>query len=489
MSSAFGFRDAELRSLRFRALNRMGELSVRAGRPLPSLDPESIVAAAQKRAGSNDMGSDSYVEPLTQYLASAENEAQLTTFGRLAVRGMLVSALANRIELHGWATAHPEIREESIEAPWVIVGLPRTGTSLLSILLGLDPTARTPLQWEAAKPIPPPGLSDASLDPRIAAHQKQVDGLLALNPPFAAMHPTGATLAQECVAFFMYDIRTLGIETQALVPSYGRWLETADMTSAYAQHRTALQALQAAQPTERWVLKTPNHLWCLPDLLVAYPDARIVWTHRDPGPVVTSLASLVNTLQRLFTDRRDPRPTAEEWKHKAHTAIDGGMAFDDQAAAEWCVHLQYQDLVADPVGAVTRIYESFDAEVSPLHRRRMDGLDAGAPTDGRRPPRLRPRRLRLELRGACRGVRALPGSIRDRHRPGVSRPGPGARTLASSRASALERIDLPGPVLAVGRHRQLPGQLVARGRPRSARRGAGTRGTSSTRPAVACCRR
>ena len=311
MSTDFGFRDAELRSPRFKALNRLGDLAVRAGRPLPSLEPESIIAAACKRAGSSEMGSDSYLEPLTQYLASAEEEAGLTTFGRLAVRGMVVSALTNRIELHRWATDHPEIRQESIEAPWVIVGLPRTGTSLLSILMGLDPTARTPLQWEAAKPIPPPGLSDASLDPRIAAYQKQVDGLLELNPPFAAMHPTGAMLAQECVAFFMYDIRTLGIETQALVPSYGRWLEDADMTPAYDQHRTALQALQAAQPTERWVLKTPNHLWCLPTLLATYPDARIIWTHRDPGPVVTSLASLVNTLQRLFTDRRDPRPTAD----------------------------------------------------------------------------------------------------------------------------------------------------------------------------------
>ena len=253
----------------------------------------------------------------------------------------------------------------------MIVGLPRTGTSLLSILLGLDPMARTPLQWEAASPIPPPGLGDASLDPRIAAYQKKVDALLKLNPPFASMHPTGATLAQECVAFFMYDVRTLGLETQALVPSYGRWLETADMSPAYEQHRTALQALQSAQPTQRWVLKTPNHLWCLPTLLTYYPDARIIWTHRDPGPVVTSLASLVNTLQRVFTDRRDPRPTAEEWKRKAHRAIEGGMAFDDDAPRGWCVHVQYDDLVADPVGEVKRINAFFDQDVSPLHERRM----------------------------------------------------------------------------------------------------------------------
>jgi len=371
MPSDVTFRDAELRSPPLKLLNRLGRLPARVGRNVPSLDPASVVAAACKRAGSDDLGSDSYLEPLTRYLGAIEDEADLTTFGRLAVRGMLVGALVNRIQLHAWAAVHPEIRQEPVEAPWVIVGLPRTGTSLLSLLLGLDPVARTPLQWEASEPIPPPGLADATHDLRIAAYQKQADQLLKLNPAFAAMHPTGAMLAQECVAFFMYDVRTLGLETQALVPSYGRWLETCDMTPAYDQHRTALQALQAAQPTQRWILKTPNHLWCLPSLLACYPDARVVWTHRDPGPVVTSLASLVNTLQRVFTEREDPRPTAEEWRRKARHAIDCGMAFDDGASEDWCVHVQYRDLVADPVGAVKRIHEHFDEEVSPLHERRM----------------------------------------------------------------------------------------------------------------------
>ena len=88
------------------------------------------------------------------------------------------------------------------------------------------------------------------------------------------------------------------------------------MAPAYAQHRLALQTLQSRQPTERWILKTPNHLWHLDALLDAYPDARIIWTHRDPGPVVTSLASLANAGQRPLTRRTDPRPTADEWKRK-----------------------------------------------------------------------------------------------------------------------------------------------------------------------------
>ena len=371
MKAEYGFRDAELRSPLLRVLNAGGGLLARLGARLPSLEPEAIAAAARARLGSDDLGGDSFREPLERYLRAAEAEADLTPFGRIALRGMLVSALATRGELQRFARQHPEVREERIERPWVIVGLPRTGTSLLSILLGLDPLARAPFAWEAAHPVPPPSLAGAAEDPRIARSAREIERLLRLNPALRAMHPWGATLTQECVAFFLLDVRTLGVETQAYVPSYGRWLENCDMRPAYAQHRLALQTLQSAQPTERWVLKSPNHLWCLETLLSEYPDARIVWTHRDPGPVIASLASLNTALQRTFTRRRDPRPTAEEWRAKAALAVARGMAFDDAAPSGWCRHLAYRELLADPVGTVERLYASFGEAVVPLHRRRM----------------------------------------------------------------------------------------------------------------------
>ena len=296
---------------------------------------------------------------------------------------MLSAALTNRLELQRWAVEHPEVREERIEGPWVIVGLPRTGTSVLSMLLGLDPMARPLLQWEAAHPVPPPTLSleDADPDPRIAQTAKEVDGLMKLNPPLRAMHPFGATLAQECVSLFLYDLRTMAPEIVAHVPSYARWLEQADMTSAYDQHRLALQTLQSRQPTERWILKTPNHLWHLEALLAAYPDARIIWTHRDPGPVVTSLASLANAGQRPLTWRTDPRPTANEWKRKCAFALTSAVAFDEKSEDGWCQHLHYDDLMADPLEAVRRLYRSFGSEVSDLHARRIETFLAHRPKD------------------------------------------------------------------------------------------------------------
>ena len=228
----YTWRDSELRSRPLRALNWTGAKVARFGPELPSLAPSSVTAAAAKLAGSDDFGSDSYEEPLGVYLRACREEAQLTTFGRLLISKMLAGALANRIALQDWSKTHPEVREGRIERPWIIVGLPRTGTSLLSILLGLDPVARPLLQWEAAHPVPPTTLEEAAEDSRIARTAKDLDGLMKLNPPLKAMHPFGATVAEECVAIFMYDVRALALETQAHVPSYARWLARADMPSA-----------------------------------------------------------------------------------------------------------------------------------------------------------------------------------------------------------------------------------------------------------------
>ncbi len=371
MTREFTFRDSELQSRPLKVVNRIGAALRRVGIERPALSSDAVVAKARKKAGADDLGSDSYREGLDHYLASARDEAELTTFGRILVSTMLTGALANRILLHRWAEEHPEVHAERVDAPWIIVGLPRTGTTLLSILLGLDPLSRPLLGWEATTPVPPPTLETAAEDPRIAETAKGLAQLDKLNPALPAMHPMGATLAQECVALFMYELRTVGLETQALVPSYGRWLEQADMAPAYAQHHLALRTLQSRYPTQRWVLKSPNHLWCLPTMLATYPDARVIWTHRAPGPVLTSLASLVNGIQRPLTSRTDPLPAAEEWKHKIHHALSTATTFDDSAPSGWCQHLHYEALMTDPIQTMRDLYAAHDEEIGPLHERRM----------------------------------------------------------------------------------------------------------------------
>lgn len=366
------FRDAELNSAPLRMLNVAGAM-VKAvtRRDLPSLNFESICAKAAERAQSTNFGSDSYREPLQIYLDAVASEAEQNTFGRIAVQQMLIASLANRIKLNDWMQKNPAAKNEKIKKPWIILGLPRTGTSLLSILLGLNPLARPLLHWEAASPMPPPDLASAGEDPRIAHCKAQLDQLLKLNPALKAMHPFGAMLAEECTALFMYDLKTVGMETQAFVPSYGRWLAQADMRSTYDLHKQILQAFQFVLPTQQWVLKSPNHLWCVDTLLDTYPDARIIWTHRQPADVVTSLASLTNALQRPMTTRRDPAPVANDWNQKLQDGLSKAMAYDKTAKQGWCYHLRFDELMANPLTAIENIFAHFDEPLCELHRRRI----------------------------------------------------------------------------------------------------------------------
>lgn len=381
---AYTFRDAKVESKILRTLNFGGGLAAKLG-VRPSLAPDDLVAAAVKEAGSDAFGSDSYREPLERYVDALESEAKLTTFGRIAMGKMITKQLVSRIKLREWTNAHAEAAQEEIRRPWVILGLPRTGTSLLSILLGLDPMARPLRQWEAQNVVPPSTLAGAPEDPRIAQTVAQFEGLHKLNPPFKAMHPTGAMLPEECIPLLMMDLRCLGLETQALVPSYGDWLQSCDMGPAFVQHKMALQALQTGQPTESWVLKTPNHLWCLDTLLEFYPDARLIWTHRDPGPVTTSVASLNSTLQRTFTNDHDPLAVGADWLKKLKHAVQSGMEFDAAHDQGWCAHVNYSDLMADPRGTIRKIYAHFDETPSELHERRVEAWIREKPkaADGR----------------------------------------------------------------------------------------------------------
>lgn len=378
MTVEYTFRDGRLKAPPLRALNAIGRVADRLGWR-PALEPDALVAEARKRAGDDDLGGDSYREPLERLCAALDGEANLTTFGRLTSRNLIVSQLTTRIRLQAWTRAHPEAADEEIRRPWIILGLPRTGTSILSILLGLDPMVRPLRQWEARAIVPPPTLATRFDDPRIAEAEKTMDGLRRLNPAIEAMHPFGAMLAEECIPLMMLDLRCLGMETQALIPSYGDWLQDCDMRPAYVQHRKALQALQVGQPTEAWSLKTPNHLWCLETLLEFYPDARLIWTHRDPGPVTASVASLNTTMQSLFTERADPLAVGANWLGKLRTAIDRGMAFDDAQDDGWCAHVHYAEMMKDPLATMRKIYAQFGETPSALHERRITAWLAEKP--------------------------------------------------------------------------------------------------------------
>jgi hypothetical protein len=294
------------RPLAAKMINFAGRAANALGMQPVKLDAEAVLAKAIKKAGCSDFGDEDFREGLVRFLESAEREGELTLLGRLMVQGYATGNLVNRLKLVDWRKRHPEVEKEEIVRPLFIVGLPRTGTTILHSVLERDPANRSPLAWEIQHPVPPATPETFHSDPRIATMQKTLTQFFALVPGFEAMHPMSATQPEECVAVFTQCFRSEQLQTQFNVPSYQAWVDDADMRSTYEYHKRFLQHVQSGGvPGERWVLKSPAHLNKIDTLLDVFPDARIVHTHRDPIRVCASVASLTAMLRSAGTDHID----------------------------------------------------------------------------------------------------------------------------------------------------------------------------------------
>lgn len=346
------------------------------------LDVDELLADARDQARLFDFGPPTFREGLERLVEALEGEAGLSPFGRMAFRQQLLGLLVNRLRVRDWQKKHPVLDYERIVAPIVVLGLPRTGTTLVSFLLDQDPMNRSLLAWEAANVAPPPTIADRWEDDRLVAAIRSDHRRRRLAPHLQAMHPMSPTIPTECVTLLAGEFTSVHFETVALVQSYGEWVRDVDMVGAYEFHRLQLQILQSAVPVERWALKTPVHTWYLEALHTVYPDARLVWCHRDPVVTVASTASLVTALQSTHSDDVSPSDVGAAWRDKCLHAVTTGSEARDRLGLDGSIFdLQYAELVDDPVGAVERIYQHFGLELSELGRRRMQAWLEARPQD------------------------------------------------------------------------------------------------------------
>jgi hypothetical protein len=355
-----------------RAINAAGRAAARLGQRIPSLDEDALLAAARAKTGLDDFGPDDFREGLRALLASLESEARLTTLGRIAARGQILSLLENRLQLLDHRKRHPEIAREEIRRPLFVLGLPRTGTTILYGLLAQDPAHRSPLAWEVAFPCPPPETATYASDPRIARADAQFEQLKKLAPGFDAIHPMAGALPQECVAIFAHEFKSVQFQAAFDVPAYQAWLEAQDMRSTYRYHREFLQHLQSRCPGERWVLKTPGHLPTIDVLLDEYPDAMIVQTHRDPLEVIGSVSSLECILRGAGSDAIDPHAIGSQQVALWSRQIAMGMRARRDSGRTDCFHdVHFREFLADPIGCVRTIYDHFSLPLSEEAEARM----------------------------------------------------------------------------------------------------------------------
>jgi hypothetical protein len=328
------------------------------------ISPDAIVAAAVEQTGLDDFGGDSYREGLEVLCDSLTHEAQLSELGALAVPAQIVGSLANRLKVVDHAKLH-QTSGEAVERPVFVIGLFRAGTTLLSNLLDRDPGNRSLLTWEAGDSAPPPTPADHRSGERVELNRLAQSMLDAMNPGFKAIHheePEGPT---ECITLLAADVKALLWESVANVPSYGEWLLRTDQVSAYEHHRRTLQVLQSGGVRGRWTLKTPHHALALEALTTVYPDARLVYLHRDPVEVAASAFSLIASLSGTFSDADHRAYIARRWTDVLVACTERVDGFRD-ACPDVPVHdVRYVDLMADPLGTVRELYRFLGEDLSP----------------------------------------------------------------------------------------------------------------------------
>jgi hypothetical protein len=341
---------------------------------------ESFVErAVEATGGLTDLGSDSYREGLEAYADALASEAQLSELGVLAVESAVVNALANRLRVIAFCSEHPDVADEQIEAPLVVIGMFRAGTTFLSNLLDQDPGNRALLRWEAGDSAPPPTSATHRVGPRVDAGHAEVEMLEALNPAVRAIHHEDADGPTECIAVMGQDFRSLSWEAIANVPSYGAWLRAADCTPAYEYHRTVLQVLQSGGVRGRWTLKSPHHCLALEALTAVYPDARLVLLHRDPVVLSASVCSLVSTLSGTFTDADHQAYIADHWTTLLEDSISRIDAFRAAHPEHPIVDVHYADLVGDPVATVGALSDAIGSPLSAEAATAMEAYVAAHP--------------------------------------------------------------------------------------------------------------
>jgi hypothetical protein len=305
-------------------------------------------------------------------------------FGRLSVRFDCIRLLKNAQLVEDTLAENPDLASAGIEKPIFILGLPRSGTTFLHGLLAADGENLVPRNWQTMYPAPRPQHFDAARDKNAKAVERQLRFFAGMAPGFDEHHPAGADSPQECSEITACVFQSLRFDTTYRVPKHLAWLDSHGHDAAYAFHRRFLQVLQAGLPARSWVLKCPDHTFALDAILKTYPDARFVVVHRNPLAVFGSVAHLTEILRRPFVKNVDPREIGRQVTERWIDGAERLVAFDRRpdVAPGQKINIQYEELVADPLACVGRLYAHFGETFSPAAFAAMARMVAVNPRGG-----------------------------------------------------------------------------------------------------------
>lgn len=372
--------------LPLRTFNAVGRAWRAAGLSPRPLDPTALEDEALARVGrSRDaLGPASeYRSGLEALCTALESLPELPTSGRFAARRQMVKALEMRLRRRAWKERAPERFLGPLTPPVVVLGLPRTGTTFLHRLLASVPGARALPAWEVAAPFAPL----TGPDKRREAGERGARVVARVMPEIGGKHRTGADEPEECMHALDETFLTWSYWSNHAVPAYTAWTRQADDTAAYRVWRDVLQYVQHGSPGKRLTLKSPSHTAHIDALLDQVPDARIVWTHRDPAVVVPSFASLIETTRSVSATAAtaDPHALGRELSDHLAWVVSRGVQSRKRIPTGQLIDIGFDELRTDPLGTVARIHDHFGLPWSP---------EASAAVSGRIAERTRNAKVR-----------------------------------------------------------------------------------------------
>ena len=353
------------------------------------LDENSLIEHAKANTGLSDFGDESWYEPFKVLIKSLDEEANLNLMGRLMNRSDILNSLEQRLKIEDTYKKHPEIDEQEIVKPLMIVGQGRSGTSALHNMMSQDPDVNALLQWTASFPCPPPEAATYNTDPRIALCDQRIKQIPRVVPEVTAMHEFAAELPIENPFLHFFCFRTLTFFNGfgGYVPSYTAYMQTQDLSIQYEYEKRILKLLQWKNPCRNWVLKNPAAMMEFPALFKVFPDIRLVWIHRDP---VKALSSMINLVGSLFWARSDKPAMGEALAMYTNAEASAqllNMPIDllenGVIPKDVLCNVQYQDFMQDPVKVAQTIYEYFGIKFTDAAQQAISKYMADNPRSSR----------------------------------------------------------------------------------------------------------
>jgi len=329
------------------------------GMPFGKLDVDSVLRTARRKTGLQDWGDEAFIDLMKRLFYEAD-AARVTRLGEIALRQTSFAATVNRLRIEDYHRRHPDAADIEIERPVFIVGFPRTGTTLLQNLLALEDGARALQFWELYTPVPVHDDPAVDRRQRLRKAKEVLTVAKTVAPEMPIVHDIKATTPEEDWVLMANTGAVMNNDLANGLVRWGDFLMRYDMTGPYREFRRMLQVMAHWKPTGRFVLKCPEHLWFLDSLLEVFPDACIVWPHRDPVSCIASYSSMISLTRRAWYGRIHAEHIGFHITDRFLTGVARGMEVRERVGEDRFVDINFERLSRDPVGAIRDIHQHFD---------------------------------------------------------------------------------------------------------------------------------